>query len=316
MATSLMMTAGGVPVGASSTTSPTLAGYATATQVLAAVTAAESVTKIPKNLTPSFTSIVNGTDFGDSSLIGSTCPFTIPEVWSSVAKCTFGDIHATKTVALIGDSRARMYLDTMNKLGQLEKFKLVYLALSACPTAIGDFGTNVGTILAKPWDLCNNFHTFVIASMKRLKPNLILIMSDNEVQLTHPLHQAGPAEMITDFKKYYGALPNKQHVIAYINYPQPGEVHTPDACLAKLPSNIQNCSFTPSVGVSTNDSAQFTAALQSGIRTVNQRPWYCAKVCPPIINGIAVYTYDSYHTTYQYTQYLMGVMWSTMQPYL
>ncbi len=294
----------------------TLPGFASVAQVLTSVRAATRETHFPPSITPSFSVLESGAAFGDQSLVHSACRQPIAPRWSSIAHCTFGDTSARTTVALVGDSRARMYLDAMNTLGKLEHFRVVYLALSACPTALGDFATNLGVPVATPWALCNTFHTFTVHAVNRLRPTLTLVMSDNEIWLTKPFHQAAPAEVVTDMEKYYNGFSDKQRTLVFVNYPQPGEVHTPDLCLSKLPSNIQQCSFVPSAKVTANDTAQRTAAQRARVGIVDERAWYCASTCPAIVHGTVVYTPDSYHTTYAYTMYLLGALWARIAPYL
>ncbi len=78
--------------------------------------------------------------------------------------CTFGDKSATTTVALVGDSRAQMWLDIFNNLGLSEHFKLVFMAKNGCPVPLGTYQTNNnGTVSKSTWS-----RLYVIPLLRRL----------------------------------------------------------------------------------------------------------------------------------------------------
>ncbi len=310
---------GGQPVWlASSTTAATGPGseFATQSQVEAAVKKAESLKSIPKTLQPPVQSLATEDLAGTKYLPQCQVPGTFDSS-EKVASCTFGDPEGSHTIVLTGDSRAEMWFNTLNTIAMRSQLKLVLLTKSGCPAAIGSFRVNNnGTLSNSSWPACSAWHSFVIATIKALAPQAVVIATSVDLELkTSGSGLASPTVTEADFAQFIGRLPAGPKVVVLGGFPSPGSSGlSPTVCLSKGHSSIQSCSFKLNSDETHRNAALALAAKRSRASFIDQSPWFCARVCPPIIHGIVPYTIDAYHIDSYYTQYLTGVLWTALKP--
>ncbi len=293
-------------------------GYATLAQVRAAIKSAQHLSSPPAHVTPSLSALASLDDWGGDLQTNSSCPsLDVNDATVDVANCTFGDRTATTTVALVGDSRAQMWLDTFNSLGVSQHFKLVFLAKNGCPVPLGAYQTNNnGTVSKSPWSACTSFHSFVASTLKSLNPAVIVVSSNYELELANPPHLASAKEVKQDTVKFLESLPKTSKTVVLGGFPQPADTANPTLCLSKGPKQIDSCNFVPSSKVNAENGAAQSAAKVAGVAFINQTPWFCAATCPPIVASIIPYTIDAYHGDKTYLNYLSGVLWSSLKPFV
>jgi hypothetical protein len=293
-----------------------LSAFADQSQVEAAVTKAASLKSVPKNLEPPLASLVSedlaGTDYLPQCQVPNT--FDSSE---KVTSCTFGDLQSSRTVVLTGDSRAEMWFNTLNTIAVGSQLKLVLLTKSGCPAAIGSYRVNNnGTLSNSSWPACSAWHNFVISTIKALAPEAVIIATSVDLELTTSgSGLASPSTTEADFAKFIGRLPTGPKVVVLGGFPSPGSSGlSPTVCLSKGHASIQACSFKLNSDETHRNEALAQAARGKGAAFINQAPWFCARVCPPIIHGTVVYTIDAYHIDSYYTRYLTGVLWAALKP--
>ncbi len=293
-------------------------GYATLAQVRAAIKSAQHLSSPPAHVTPSLSALASLDDWGGDLQTNSSCPsLDVNASTFDIASCTFGDKSATTTVALVGDSRAQMWLDVFNNLGLSQHFKLVFMAKNGCPVPLGAYQTNNnGTVSKSPWSACTSFHSFVASTLKSLNPAAIVVSSNFELELANPPHLASPKEVKQDTAKFLESLPTTSKTVVLGGFPQPADTANPTLCLSKGPKSIDSCNFVPSHTVDAENAAAQSAAKLAGVAFINQTPWFCASTCPPIVASIIPYTIDAYHGDKTYLNYLTGVLWSSLKPYV
>jgi hypothetical protein len=295
-----------------------ISSYPSLSKVHAAILAAEKATTPPSHVTPTVSALAAGDDWGGDIQAASSCPtLDVSAATFTLSQCTFGDTKSTTVVALVGDSRAQMWLDAFNTLGVAEHFKLVLIAKSGCPVPIGTYMTNNnGAVSKAPWAACTAFHSFIATSLASLHPSVIVISSNYQLDLADPSHQAPPAEVATDMTKFLKTLPAASTKIVLGGFPQPAPTASPTLCLSKGPKKISSCNFVPSSPVVAESAASRSAATAAGAHFINQTPWFCAATCPSIVASIIPYTIDGYHADKTYLNYLTGVLWGSLKPYL
>jgi hypothetical protein len=296
-----------------------MSSYPSLSKVHAAILAAEKATKPPGHVTPSISALAAEDDWGGDLQAASSCPtLGVSAATFDLSQCAFGDTSSTTVVALVGDSRAQMWLDGFNTLGLAEHFKVVLIAKSGCPVPTGTYETNNdnGTVSAAPWAACTTFHSFMASSLASLHPAVIVISSNYQLDLADPPHLATPAEVATDMAKFLKTLPAASTKIVLGGFPQPAPTASPTLCLSKGPKKISSCNFVPSSPVVAENAASQSAAKAAGADFINQTPWFCAATCPSIIASIIPYTIDGYHADKTYLNYLTGVLWGSLKPYL
>jgi len=277
-----------------------------------------SLRNLPSSLTPSLNELENNGDYGGSLLDSSSCGSLGTNAWQeNIAHCYFGDTKSKTTLALVGDSRASMYLDTFAKLGAIEHFRVLFIAKDGCPIPLGTYMTNNdGTLSDGVWTACSSFHSYLIAHLDKIKPRVIVVSSNTEIDLTNPVHYAQAPEIQTDMEALLSKLPRSSRVIVLGGFPQPAEVANPTVCLSRNPSNVSSCAFTPSSGTVSDNAAFATAAADERDVFVNQTPWFCTSTCPAVIGNYVPYTVDAYHADNTYLQFLIGVIWSSIRRYI
>ena len=292
--------------------------YATLAQVRAAIKSAQHLSSPPADVTPSLSALAALDNWGGDLQTNSSCPsLAVNAATFDIASCTFGDKSATTTVALVGDSRAQMWLDTFNNLGLSQHFKLVFMAKDGCPVPLGTYQTNNnGTISKSAWTACTSFHSFVASTLKSLNPTAIVVSSNFELELADPAHLASAKEVKQGTVKFLASLPKSSKTVLLGGFPQPADTANPTLCLSKEPKQIDSCNFVPSRTVDAENAAAQSAAQVSGVAFINQTPWFCAATCPPIVASIIPYTIDAYHADKTYLNYLTGVLWSSLKPFV
>jgi hypothetical protein len=281
------------------------------------INASISVNNLPSTVTPSLSTLANGGDLG-STLDGGACGNINVSAWrENIAHCYFGDTRSKVTVALIGDSRAGMYLDTFANLGKLEHFKVLFIAKDGCPSPLGTYMTNnSGEMSDTVWTACSNFHSYMISNLKKIKPRVIVVSSNSDIDLTNPPHAATGPEIQADMTAFLSKLPASSRVIVLGGFPQPAPTANPTVCLSRNPVNVASCAFTPSAGTQTDNAAFASAATAEGDVFVNQTRWFCTSTCPALIGKFVPYTTDAFHADNTYLKFLIGVLWSSIERYV
>ena len=295
-----------------------ISSYATLARVHAAIMAAENLGSPPSHVTPAVSVLAANLDWG-GDLQGQTgCPSLGTGASTfNLAKCVFGDKKSKTVVALVGDSRAQMWLDAFNTLGVAEHFKLVLIAKSGCPVPVGTYETNNdGAVSDAPWAACTSFHSFLISSLVTLHPQVVVVSSNYELDLADPPHVAAPAQITAATTSFLKEIPPSAKTVVLGGFPQPADTSNPTLCLSKGPSRISSCNFVPSSTVVAENAAAEAAATASSASFINQTPWFCATTCPAVIGSIIPYTIDGYHADKTYLNYLTGVLWDSFKPYL
>jgi len=111
-------------------------------------------------------------------------------------------------------------------------------------------------------------------------------------------------------------LPTASTKVVLGGFPQPAPTSSPTLCLSKGPKKINSCDFVPSSPVVAENAAAQSAAVSAGADFINQTPWFCAATCPSIVASIIPYTIDGYHADKTYLNYLTGVLWSSLKPFV
>jgi hypothetical protein len=295
---------------------PRIAAYPSLSQVTSQILAAEKSGKAPRSVQPSISTLANGGDFGMQEAGPCAAPGTNASS-VSVANCTFGDKSAKETLVVTGDSRAQMWLDAFETLATGAHLKLVFLAKEGCPAPLATYRiNNDGTFSDSAWTACTKWHSFVIKTINALRPQVVVVASEESLALADPVHYALPAEEEQDMLAFLKALPAASKTVVLGDFPEPGSASSPTLCLSKGPRSLLSCSFTPSKDVDLNNGAAQSAATADGAGFIDETPWLCASTCPALIDGIIPYTIDGYHIDNTYTLHLIGVLWAALNPYI
>jgi hypothetical protein len=96
-------------------------------------------------------------------------------VESASAPCIFGDVNASTTVVLMGDSHAEHWLPAMDAIGQARHWKVYAMVKPACPVA--DLPQLMNRRLKRFYTECAEWRTAKLKKILELKPNFVVLSS-------------------------------------------------------------------------------------------------------------------------------------------
>ena len=162
---------------------PTAAELAVARTIAAAV----DTTQVPSNLTPL------PQDAADSlpptSLNGCHAGFTAV----TQGDCRYGDLTATRTVVLFGDSHAEQWLPALDDLGKAQHWQVVSWTKAACPAARL---TVDNPSLGRTYTECDTWREATVARIGALHPALVVMSQSENVASSSVAPQAFSAATV------------------------------------------------------------------------------------------------------------------------
>jgi hypothetical protein len=97
---------------------------------------------------------------------------------STVPKgCVYGDRKAKRTMTLVGDSKARQWLPTLDRYGKKQKWRIVAHTKSACSFSQADLPLPGSS---KPYKACMTWNDKVLARLKKDKPDVVVVSLYNK----------------------------------------------------------------------------------------------------------------------------------------
>jgi hypothetical protein len=277
-------------------------------QVLDAVKAAQSITRVPSDLTPKLT---DETDI--EVLNNGDCPshYSAPKVGIDAlhfGECTYGDPSANRLLVIFGDSHAGMWLTAIRYAAARTGWRVRIFYLPGCPSPDLTF-YSVQT--DSPNYACNEFRTDAIKAIRQLHPAMVVVTSAS-IQHVSADGLATSAQWETGYDATLSMLkmPDTRLVvmgdIPYLAQDDP-------ICLAAHETDASACA-TPVAAAETGvlTSAEQRAAAANGAEYIQPEPWICATLCVPIVGNMRVYD-DGYHLSATYEKYLSGAVQSALK---
>jgi hypothetical protein len=205
-------------------------------------------------------------------------------------------------MVVVGDSHAQMWFYTINAIATESHWRLWFLAKSACPEPLLPYTKDQ---YGGEYSSCDSWHEFAINRINQLNPDLVIVSEE-----ARQSPDAGPAyssaqwtEGLDGFFRSITAPKAKFIVLGNIpELPQTG----PD-CIARHTDDVQACSATVAASETPYHVAEAVAVQSFGGRYIDPTPWFCSKVCTPVIGNYDVY-FDHFHMMGTYALSLMGVL--------
>ena len=260
------------------------------------VASASRIKQVPTDITPALTAAP--TDFEDLTADGRCAKgTTAPEL----GKCVHGDPTGDKLAVLYGDSHAGMWLTALDAAATRAHWRLILMSHAGCPAPVLTYVDEKGKVKAD----CATFRKAAAARVQTLKPDLLVATSASPGQRIEGNRVASSAEWQTAWAAALKDLrvPGEKQVLLG-DMPVLTKVN-PD-CLAAHMSSVQSCSApreTALQGVQLKAEARAAKAI--GARYVNVIPWFCSKVCSPVIGDTGVYR-NQFHTTAAFGRLVSG----------
>ncbi|MEO9325033.1 acyltransferase family protein [Nocardioides sp. C4-1] len=221
--------------------------------------------------------------------------------------CARGDTDADRTIVVIGDSHARMWITAFEKIATRAGYRTYYLVKPECTAASV---TVSAPVTGGPWDDCDDFREWAFDQVAELDPAMTVLASTGpddtvftgadgagEVGVDDP-RRADVLEQAwtTTFARL---APHTDDLRLIRDVPRAGFVL--GTCLTRDDPDLGDCLFTPEPDHEADADASERAAWRSGVAVVDPRPWLCWRGrCAAVIGDVIPYL-DGSHLTSTYS---------------
>jgi SGNH domain (fused to AT3 domains) len=277
----------------------------TASQVASLVAASSSIERLPSKLVPPLSEVASDTAVAYYGAAGRHC--------DGVTKCVFGDLKATRSIVLFGDSHAQMWLPALVPVAQSQGYRLSLVWMSGCPAAtVSVWDADTHSVNSS----CNSWRTKMVAQIHKLAPTLVLLASRTSDIPGPDNHPTTNTAWMTGLEQTISELETTKTTVAVIADITVFSPNPLPQCLAANPSSIQSCAVSnPNGKTRQHFAAEQAAAAAEGVAYIDPQPWLCTNVCSPVIGHMVAY-YDTFHVSATYAEYLSGVWASAIKPLL
>ena len=228
---------------------------------------------VPSNLHPSFPEVVRDR-VQDGGFPPTRC-FPPPPSYS-VSACTFGDPVGSFTMVLYGDSHAAQWFADLDNIARRAKWRLIVFTWESCPAyrlpvqPVGGGGA---------WTTCDQWHHFAISYINKIDPDLLIISQSSFYKKPYGTWYT-PGQWQRGLEQLLSGIRTSKTVKVVIG-------DTPDTfgseCMVQHPNAVQHCSILRLDDPAPYRAGEKAAAIASGSRYIDVIPWFCTKVCSPII---------------------------------
>ena len=214
-------------------------------------------------------------------------------------ECTLGDETAKKTVAVVGDSHAGMWLTAFDELGKENGFRVVPVVKVGCaPYPVQHRGKKMTQAE------CDEFRAWSTDRLERLDPDAIV--STARGQLFMPKEYDGMdrdeqwSQAVHDTAKAYRKITRKVVVLGDV----PSVDQNPADCLSAPEADQRSC-FSDRASREASSNELTEAAVKGTKATyVDTQRFVCVEDRCPLVVGDQVTYYDSSHLTESWIRHI------------
>jgi len=254
--------------------------------VVAAVRAAEQEAPIPWPLTPPVGSLRD-----DIYRFPDGCTPRGGETRSRI--CRLGDTGGSKTIVVIGDSHAQMWMPSILNMAGRDRWVVIPFVKVSC--------------IPRSWIVssrgCGAWYRWTRTRASALHPDVTLIIGS----------WAGtwsPHRAIKTVRELSSVMKRSSGSVMVMSDP-PGQRREPVDCLLDERSTMRTCSTEPTRTQLETNAAITSDARRNGIGVVDTKGWFCARtraparrqLCPLVINQTITYV-DRGHVSQTYAREL------------
>jgi hypothetical protein len=241
--------------------------------------------RLPNDLDPSLGAFDEG--LSSNEYDGQRGCGQMPGNSDDIAKevpCTFGDRMAIRSLVVVGDSQANVWMPTFDSWGSHFHWKIYRLMKYACPPWTD----------AVAWTQCVQWRQFVVRTIRALRPAAVVATG---LPVAH-----GPA----GFVRSPSAFSVEQSILGFareialthaglyilLSTPWFYNLTPPAACMASFPEQLAKCNRIPPTKVlsSTMRSAIAMAVRTGRVRSVPVDQLFCStRACPEVAGRFNVY---------------------------
>ena len=268
-----------------SPTQHTASDAAALPDVVAAVRAAQQGRPLPPGLNPSPSALLN-----DLYQPGD-CAAHDGETSSKI--CPLGDLSATRTIMVFGDSHAWMWMPAILGLAKQDGWKVVLISKSACTPDTWAGHQLVPRNFTPSWAECHAWYRWALGRVAALKPTVSLLAG------AYSGVGAGAVPYVQGFVATTRAMkPFSKAVVVMGDTPR--QTQQPVDCLLAHHATMKSCT-----AVVPSDMWQIDDDIASGVKKFGAtvlvtKQWLCFQSdCPMVVGHTIVYR-DEDHLTPEY----------------
>jgi peptidoglycan/LPS O-acetylase OafA/YrhL len=262
--------------------------------VVSSVRAARGGGAIPSGLTPPPTRLE---DHENLYFFPAGCSDSSPTESTSKI-CRLGDASSSKSIVLIGDSHAQMWMPAILRMAEQDGWSVLPVVKSACTpnttwTKEGDFGID-GTRLDARVRVCRAWYAWALQQLKTLRPDVTLIAG---------VSGGASGQQAEAIKRGFislgsAAKPFSKNVVVMAD--TEGVAQQPVDCLLGRRATMARCttSWSEDRFYANDDIAALSRV--HGFSYIATRGWFCFESqCPMVVGRTVVYR-DTGHLTKAY----------------
>ncbi|MFC7849785.1 acyltransferase family protein [Arthrobacter sp. NPDC057388] len=215
--------------------------------------------------------------------------------------CTYGDLGAQRTLAIIGDSHASQYVDPLASLGVRNGWKVRAMVRNGCPFTAAPPASK-DTVFSN----CPDQNRASLRKLLRLKPDMVVVAGMTPAGYKSALgwEWKSDRELVSGYTKMLKPLTEAGIEVAVIlDTPFPA-FSVPD-CVERSGPSAPNCSVADDPDRGQEDPLRAAAQEMGGVAVVDLGNYFCRNgSCPPVIGNMLVYRDN--HLTATFARTLSG----------
>jgi peptidoglycan/LPS O-acetylase OafA/YrhL len=228
---------------------------------------------------------------------------------SSETICNLGDLTGTHLMVVYGDSRALMWILPFEAIAKAQHWRLVILGKYGCPAApVTIAGWTKYGEAPGPDIRCDEWHTWATNWIDEHRPNLLVFSQEDFYSptleggkpFTASQWKHGLDDLFSSFK-----APNMRMVLLGTT---PTLAEAGPLCLAEHPQDVQACSQPVRLAVPSLSQVDRKTALADHVEYINTIPWFCSRICTPVIGNYEIYDSTDVHISSPWAWYLQRVL--------
>ena len=217
--------------------------------------------------------------------------------------CRFNSAGSGATVMLIGDSHAAEWFPALLSASHAEHWRLISHTKAGCPPVASTIPNNPTDPNAGPYDACSAWNRALLAQMRAVHPDLVVIGILAPEVLRH----------LSSLSRYLDEIaPLVGHSVVLGDTPYP-HFDAP-SCIAANLGNAAACTLDQRNDLPPSSQARLAAAVRAS-RNASYLPtvqWLCLSGrCPVIVAGVVMYR-DNSHLSLLGARALSGLLASAL----
>ena len=223
------------------------------------------------------------------------------------AACVLGDPNASRTVAVVGDSHAAMWLPALDEIGRREHLKIVRFILVSCaPYRVVQPSPHLDQ------QTCDSFRDWTLSELTALQPDTIILGARGYLFLK----QQGADDVASQWQRGVtetatAMRPLTQHLILLSDTPARTD---PLDCVTDPESSESSCAGSPTGSEIDSNKVTREAGEAAGGHFVDVSPLVCtADECPLFVGGDVLYR-DGSHLTITWVKHVNRALEQLLRP--